>query len=324
MRGTVDVTTPNRVPVALDDATTVHAGGVGQPVVVPVLDNDTDANHDPLTVASVTAVSGLLGGRAEVAPDRRHVTYHRGPLPLMSGVARFGYTVSDGHGGTASATVTVTVGNTAPVAVDDRAKTQATGDRSVLVDVLANDSDPDGDRLELAPTLPRAPDHGTVERTGDGYRYVPSPSFDGTDSFDYAVTDPYGGTSTATVTITVVQPHSDLVVVNRHLSQTTPYLFTRFAVSGIPDERHATATVTVRGLDVGSGSDGWAFQEETSAACGQWTSSDAGSTLTLVCHLAASDNGAQLGHFDPYADSITLVATADDFDALPQTLTVAH
>ncbi|MGH1368912.1 MAG: Ig-like domain-containing protein, partial [Maritimibacter sp.] len=70
------------------------------------------------------------------------------------------YTISDGNGGTDSATVTVTVTedpDQAPVAEDDTATTPE--DTPVVIDVLANDSDPDGDPLEV--TEATSPD-GTV------------------------------------------------------------------------------------------------------------------------------------------------------------------
>jgi len=312
--GTVDVTTPNRVPVAAADRTTVHVGKSGQPVNIPVLDNDSDPNDDRLKVISVTAVSGPLGGDAAVVPDGEQVTYRPGITDAVPGVASFRYTVSDGHGGTATAPVTVIYGNSAPVAVDDAATTPSTGDRSVLVDVLTNDSDPDGDTLTA--TLQTDAAHGTVVREGDGFRYTPQDAFDGTDSFSYTLTDPYGASSTATVTVTAVTPQSAFVLVDGHVGQTTDYLYSRPTVSGIPRGRHATATVTVHGFEE------WSSNEiALPDACGSWSTD--GTTLTLVCHLGADDNGRQLGHFDAYASAIVLSTTADDFDAPDAELTLA-
>ena len=78
-----------------------------------------------------------------------------------NGTDSFTYTVSDGQGGTDTATVTVTVNpeNDPPVAVDDTPSTDE--DTSVDINVLANDTDLDGD------TLTRGLFHPAGERYGD-------------------------------------------------------------------------------------------------------------------------------------------------------------
>jgi RNA polymerase sigma factor (sigma-70 family) len=318
VRGSVRVTTPNRRPVAGADARAIHA--FAEPVVLPVLANDTDPNHDALSVLSVGAVSGPLGGQATPTADGTAVRYTPGPYVTgtdYGSATTFDYTVSDGHGGTATATVTVRYGNTPPQAHGDTAKTPATADRAVVVDVLANDVDADGDALTAA--LATRPAHGTVTPVGGGLRYEPDADFPAgrapaTDSFTYTVSDGHGGTATATVTVTVAAPTTTLLLENRHVPQTVDHLLsTRFAVSGIPAARHATATITVEGLDSSLGNGGWAFDADKLPACGGWTRSADGTTATLVCHLSAGDNGKELGHLDPYADSITLVVSPDDF-----------
>jgi outer membrane protein OmpA-like peptidoglycan-associated protein len=90
--------------------------------------------------------------------------------------------------------------NRAPVAQND-ALTVARDAAATLVDVLANDSDPDGDRLTVASTS--TPANGTVTNSGTGVLYQPRAGFSGTDSFTYTVRDPGGLTATATVNITV-------------------------------------------------------------------------------------------------------------------------
>ena len=70
-----------------------------------------------------------------------------------------------------------------------------------LINVLANDSDPDGDVLRVVATT--QPAHGTVEilDAGLSVRYTPEAGFVGTDHFTYTVSDGQGGTDTATVTV---------------------------------------------------------------------------------------------------------------------------
>ena len=127
--------------------------------------------------------------------------------------------------------------------------------------------------------------------------------------------DSFGGTSTATVTIKVVAPHSSFVLGDEHVALQESYLYSRPTVSGIPAGRHATVTVTVADFQ------DWVNNSiALTAACGSWTGSD---TLTLVCHLGSADNGLQLGHFDAHASAIRLSATADDFDAADASATLA-
>lgn len=93
--------------------------------------------------------------------------------------------------------------NSPPAAGDDIAVTGT--DSAVTIDILANDSDPDGDPLTAL--VPEQPAHGTLSATGDGQLvYRPDPGFAGTDSFEYVLGDGNGGRDRATVTIIVEAP----------------------------------------------------------------------------------------------------------------------
>ncbi len=75
-------------------------------------------------------------------------------------------------------------------------------DASLVIDVLANDSDRDGDNLTIIAASD--PTNGTVIVNEDGtITYIPDPDFNGTDQFTYTISDGNGGTSTSTVTVTV-------------------------------------------------------------------------------------------------------------------------
>lgn len=87
----------------------------------------------------------------------------------------------------------------APVAVADTATTAE--DNSVVVDVLTNDTDPDGDVLTV--NALGAPRHGTAELTGSGVTYRPVPGYVGDDVFTYTVSDATGLAASAQVTVTV-------------------------------------------------------------------------------------------------------------------------
>ncbi len=90
--------------------------------------------------------------------------------------------------------------NSAPIAFDDTAATSA--DTSVAIDVLANDTDADGDALSVQ-SFGQA-SNGTVVENSDGtLSYTPDAGFSGTDSFTYTVTDGIDEDAPATVTVTI-------------------------------------------------------------------------------------------------------------------------
>jgi Ca2+-binding RTX toxin-like protein len=106
--------------------------------------------------------------------------------------------VSDGKGGTDTATVNVAVapGNRAPNAQDDAAETIAgTSTQISAASLLSNDSDPDGDPLSVTAVGDAA--NGTVSWNGETVTYTPDAGFTGVDSFTYTVSDgagaPVGG-----------------------------------------------------------------------------------------------------------------------------------
>jgi Bacterial Ig domain len=91
-----------------------------------------------------------------------------------------------------------------PVASDNTSTTDQ--GVAVTIDVLANDNDPDNDPLTIQSVTSPTTNGGTaVIESGGKIKYtLPSDTFTGTDTFDYAVSDgKEGGTDTATVTVTV-------------------------------------------------------------------------------------------------------------------------
>ncbi len=93
--------------------------------------------------------------------------------------------------------------NSPPVAVDDSGTT--TQDTPVIIDVLENDSDQDGDTLSVLTTSD--PGNGTVEvLTDQTVEYTPVNGFSGDDQFTYTISDGYlTATATVTVSVTPVQ-----------------------------------------------------------------------------------------------------------------------
>jgi hypothetical protein len=98
--------------------------------------------------------------------------------------------------------VSITIpANAEPIARDDYAATKF--NNAARIDVLANDSDEDGDSIEIVTIGDAA--NGTVTVNSDGsLTYTPDAGFkQGTDSFEYTVSDGNGGFDTATVIVDV-------------------------------------------------------------------------------------------------------------------------
>lgn len=98
--------------------------------------------------------------------------------------------------------------NNAPIATDDIV--HATQDQAKIIDVLANDMDPDQDLFSIESFTQAS--HGAVSDNGDGtLTYTPASGYQGSDSFTYTIVDSNGGTSQATVSITVTSSTSSIV-----------------------------------------------------------------------------------------------------------------
>lgn len=188
----------NNPPVARDDTARTR---VDQPVVVDVLANDVDPDGDALMVTSVSDVpDGVL---VSLTADQRKVQV----VPPAGSTApiRFGYTVSDGRGGTDTAMVDVEVvgdgaPNRPPVAVTDVAEVRAGA--SASFNVLNNDVDPDGDSIVL--TDVRAPAGRVIFDPSGEVVYTPDPSATaGTIELEYDIADTFGATNTGIVRVAI-------------------------------------------------------------------------------------------------------------------------
>ncbi|NND60857.1 MAG: tandem-95 repeat protein [Gammaproteobacteria bacterium] len=192
---TVTVTVEaNQAPVAVDDQGIVERGGS---IVVPVLDNDYDPDGDTISIVPDSIGSSPQHGTATINPDGTITYDHDG---TDTGCDRFSYYITDGKGQQDWAYVDICLPpNRAPVAGDDTAVTDE--DTAVTINVLANDSDPDGDSLSVASVSAAA--NGSVANNGGNVTYTPNTGFFGTDSFTYTITDGDLTSNTATVTVTV-------------------------------------------------------------------------------------------------------------------------
>ncbi|WP_429086270.1 tandem-95 repeat protein [Brassicibacter mesophilus] len=97
-------------------------------------------------------------------------------------------------------TLNVNSVNDIPLAVNDNINTKK--DTSVTIDVLSNDSDIEGDTLNII-NVTQGSNGTVVINTDNTITYTPKSGFSGTDSFEYTISDGNGGENKATVNITV-------------------------------------------------------------------------------------------------------------------------
>jgi VCBS repeat-containing protein len=197
---TVDLTinAVNDAPDAVDDSATTNEDAA---VTIAVRANDADVDGDFLTVESVTQ-----GADGTVAINADGTVTYTPDLDFF-GTDTFTYTVSDGRGGSDTATVTVKVNavNDAPDAQDDAYAVLE--DELLAVDldggVLANDADVDN---VLTAQVVDDVDNGTLTLGADGsFFYAPDADFSGTDTFTYRVFDgEFEDTATVTITVEAV------------------------------------------------------------------------------------------------------------------------
>ena len=190
----IDVSEPVTGPLtAFDDMVTTNEETL---INIDVMANDALPITGAFNIQSTTppgdgSITVLPDGSIDYTPDTDFV-----------GTDTFTYTLADASGRTSTATVMVTVLNVQdpPVANADSGNTQE--DTALPnIDILSNDSDPDGDMLTVTMAVAS---NGTVTINLDGtIDYTPDPGFFGADVIDYTISDGNGGTATSTVLINV-------------------------------------------------------------------------------------------------------------------------
>jgi len=187
---TLSVNAVNDAPRAKDDCISTDED---TPFNINVLQNDTDVDGDTLSVTLDTVPS-----KGSVT-DNGDGTLMYIPNANFNGTDSFSYTASDGHGGTDTATVTITVNpvNDTPVASDQVVDT----DEDTLVNITLSATDIDGDPLTYA--LVSHPLHGSLSSTESYVTYKPNAAYYGSDSFTFKANDGTVDSNTATVIVNV-------------------------------------------------------------------------------------------------------------------------
>jgi len=208
----VSVTPVNDPPFGIPDVVTTMED---TPVTLSPLINDFDVENDTLRVIDITVPANFP---ATVSFTASTVTIEPSEnFNDTSGSVQMTYTVSDGRDTTEAAiTLLVIPVNDAPNAADD-SLSETLEDTPIAINVLANDTDPDGDNLQLFDIT--EPLLGTAGLLANGeVFYVPHADANGVDTFEYSITDNLGGVSTATVTVTIIPTNDGPVASDDNLA----------------------------------------------------------------------------------------------------------
>ena len=200
----ISIDNVNDPPVALDDSY-VAVGNQQLTVDAPgILANDIDIDGDNISV-NTTPVIDVSNGQLTLAADGGFTYLANSGF---SGTDSFRYQISDPFNLTAEALVTIEVDgmNNPPIANNDSYAVDE--DQTLVVDetsgILANDTDADGDTINLEPNLLATVTNGMLTLEDNGaFIYIPNANFFGSDSFQYQINDGNGGLAQATVQLDI-------------------------------------------------------------------------------------------------------------------------
>ncbi|MFJ2985370.1 MULTISPECIES: Ig-like domain-containing protein [unclassified Pseudomonas] len=202
--GTAPVEATNQPPLAQAD---VGSTSVGVPLTLSLLQNDSDPDGNvPLSITDLTQPGTGLGG--VVLNGTTAVTYTPPAGATQPLVATFSYRAMDSKGlKSTPANVTVNVApNRAPTANPETVTTLGV---PLTINVLANDTDPEGNLpLAVANLTQPAAGRGTVSTDGTSITYTPPATVTTafTTTFTYQARDALGAVSTSGTVTVNVQP----------------------------------------------------------------------------------------------------------------------
>ncbi len=191
------VTPVNDAPTAIGDIASTQENTA---VTIAVLENDSDIEEDELSIDSYEQPS-----HGSVTQSGDDLIYT--PTSGWAGDDSFAYYVTDSTD-TSMAVVAVTVANEndAPVAVNDSAVTNE--DTQITISVTDNDTDKDlgvdpDEELTVTLSTENTASLGSTSVSGNSIVYDPNENAYGQDTFEYIITDAYGLTDTAVVTVKI-------------------------------------------------------------------------------------------------------------------------
>ena len=201
--------------------------------------------------------------------------------------------------------------NRPPNAVDDALA--ATEDTASSLNVLANDSDPDGDPVSFVGAT--AGSHGAVSCVSGVCTYTPAADYNGTDSFTYTISDGRGASDVGTVNVTVApvdEPRQTLTVtrVGNARITSSPAGIDCGDICSAEFELGTIVTLTAT-PDPGWTFSGWAGACDGSAGC--VVTVDGGKSVTASFALPAPTPGQDVNATPIAGDVLVKVAGTPQF-----------
>src|SRR5207342_992579 len=190
---TVSITVSNSPPVANNQAVTTDKNTAKSITLTA-----SDSNNDPLTYSIGTqpshgTITGGTGAGRTYTPNTGYV-----------GPDSFTFKANDGTADSNTATVSITVSNSPPVANNQVVTTDKNTAKSITLTASDSSNDP------LTYSIGTQPSHGTITGgTGAGRTYTPNTGYVGPDSFTFKANDGTADSNTATVSITVEDKGKD-------------------------------------------------------------------------------------------------------------------
>ncbi|MFB2892382.1 beta strand repeat-containing protein [Aerosakkonemataceae cyanobacterium BLCC-F50] len=210
-----DLNAAEKLPSEVQDPGTFRISRVGDPT------NPLTVSYTISGTASSSDYTPPLTGTATIPAGQSFIDFSITPVDdaIAEGTETLTLTLvsSANYALDAPATTTATVTivdneiapNINPIANPDSITTPE--DQAITFYVLGNDTDPDGDTITV--TGSTSPSNGTLVNLSKGiFSYTPALNFNGTDSFNYTISDGKGGTATATVGITVTPVNDPAVI----------------------------------------------------------------------------------------------------------------
>jgi Ca2+-binding RTX toxin-like protein len=202
----------NDTPTATLTTTTLNED---QTITLDVLAQTSDVDGDTLSISSYT---NAQHGIVQKVLENNIYKLKYAPYTNYNGTDSFTYTISDGQGGTVTKTVTININavNDDPVALLDQASVSEDGTITWNIADLATDLD--GDSLTVQPLTNPASEivrdnllqassqvqsQANVVVENNQIKYTPTANYNGTDTFEYTVSDGNGGIVTKTVSVDV-------------------------------------------------------------------------------------------------------------------------
>ena len=180
---TIIVTPVNDLPVAVSDTATLLEDSVL--TSIDVISNDTDVD----IIDTLTLISATTNGSGAIAINADRLSINYTPVPDFNGTETITYLVSDGTDTTIGIlSIIVIPVNDPPIAVDDTYNV-IENNTLISIDIIANDTDVDGDYLTLMTVITDGAGTVAVNTDGVSVDYLPAENFNGTDTINYTVSD---------------------------------------------------------------------------------------------------------------------------------------